>query len=186
MIKDLLKKKNAPGKEGKGKNTPADPAPEKKLTKRGLAEQKRLAKKEKLKKRFYMALGGLVFLSFIIWFGMQPLKGSIQYGVCRTFLEMQLKYPHTIKMTFVEIFDKSLRMYYTYNDAFGSIRSEMMECDFRPFNLLNLETVKRDREPVDRNLVTEFNKTIPAVVAADPNLIVPAPPKGTLMELKRD
>ena len=154
---------------------------------RKAAKEKEIADQLKKRKRLYYYIGGgVAFLIFLIWLGFQPTKGPIQYGICRTFLELELKFPQTIKMTYVEVFDKSLRMYYTYNDAFGSVKSEMLECDFRPFSLMNIESVKKNRKPVAQEKVDYFNRMVPIVAGAKHNLIIPALPKDDLMSLRRE
>jgi hypothetical protein len=106
---------------------------------RDAEKNKEVDEKRRKKRRLILGVGGSVaFVLLLLWYGTMPLKGPIQYGICRTILELDLKFPQTIKMTYVETFDKSLRMYYTYTDAFGSIRSEMLECDFRPFYMMFL------------------------------------------------
>jgi hypothetical protein len=148
-------------------------------------KKKKLTPKQVRNRRIAWGVGGF-FFAVIMWLGFQPIKGTIQFGVCRTFLELNTRYPQTIIYTSVEVFDQSLRMYYTYIDTFGSHRSEMMECDYRPFNMLNLEDVKRNRVSVDRRLVVTYNRTVPSVVHYRPNLVLPAYPGESLVGLKRD
>jgi hypothetical protein len=147
--------------------------------------KKRLTPKQKQRRRIAGGIGGFLFL-LLMWYGFQPVKGTIQFGVCRTFLELNTRYPQTLYFTSVEVFDKSLRMYYTYIDTFGSHRSEMMECDYRPFNMLNLEDVKRNRVSMDRRLIVAYNRTVPWVVHYRPNLALPGNPGNSLVGLKRD
>jgi hypothetical protein len=62
----------------------------------------------------------------------------------------------------------------------------MMECDYRPFNMLNLEDVKRNRVSMDRRLIVAYNRTVPWVVHYRPNLALPGNPGNSLVGLKRD
>jgi hypothetical protein len=148
-------------------------------------KKKVVTPQQKKRRRIGWGVFGLCFVWFM-WWGFQSPKGTIQFGVCRTFLELNVRYPQTIYFSSVEVFDKSLRMYYTYIDPYGSHRSEMMECDYRPFNMLNLEDVKRDRVSVDHRTVVAFNRTVPAIVHYRPNLVLPFDPGDDLVLMKRD
>lgn len=189
-MKDPPKRKPLP----KPKKKPARPAAESRpLTPREARERELQEKRKKLKKRLRIGAGVAAALLLLVWLGIQPIKGPLQFGVCRAFLERELKFPQTLKMTQVEVFDKSLRMYYTYVDEFGSVKSEMLECDFRPFNsLAEISAIKRKKgrnvEAIDPARVAAFNKTVPAILAAKPDLVIPAQPrkKDEMKALKRD
>lgn len=188
-MKDPPKRKPLP----KPKKRAAPPPEDRVLTARDYRERELEEKRKKMKKRLRIGAGVAVAVLLLVVLGMQPIKGPLQFGVCRAFLERELKFPQTLKMTQVEVFDKSLRMYYTYVDEFGSVKSEMLECDFRPFNsLAEVSAIKRKKgrnvEIIDPARVAAFNKTVPAIIAAKPNLIIPAQPrkKDEMKALKRE
>ena len=73
---------------------------------------KRLTREERLKKRKNtrnMVLGGIFFVFLLIWWGTMPIKGGIDFGICRTFAELREEYPSTMKIRAVETFDQALR-----------------------------------------------------------------------------
>jgi len=72
-----------------------------------------------------------------------PAKGTILYGLCGTFLEQQVAFPHTLEHTSVEQYPKAIRIYFTHIDGFGEYQFEMTECTFRqdPENGVQLERV---------------------------------------------
>lgn len=144
--------------------------------------------RKKIKKSYIF--GGLVLVIGIgVWYGLQPLKGTMYLGICRTFAEMQLAYPQTFKITGIENFDRSQRIYYTAMGPFGEYRSDMIDCRFTVNPTTGstlLEDVQINRVSVAPQKVRDFNKTLPAVVAGKPNLVIPFPPKDTLVDLKRE
>ena len=129
-------------------------------------------------------MGVAVLLGVFIWYGMQPIKGTIHVGICRTFIEMTLEYPRTMKLTALDYFEATLRIYYTYADPFGQARSDVAECTFNPDTTLKAVRIHRADVPQDK--VQAFNATIPFIVSANPDLIVPPPPSENLSDLKRD
>jgi hypothetical protein len=133
------------------------------------------AKMVKLKKRMKIAGGVLVFLSLIVWWGLQPLKGKIEYGVCRTYAEMNIQYPDTMQISEVKEFDRATRVYYTHIDAFGQSRKELIECAFRRDVNGNLyaEKIEINRLPEPDDKVEKFNATINTIIAFEPDLIIP-------------
>ena len=71
-----------------------------------------------------------IFIVVLIVNSCTPAKGNILYGLCGTFLEQQVQFPHTLKHTSVEQYPKAVRIYFTYIDSFGQYQFEMMECTF--------------------------------------------------------
>ena len=140
-------------------------------------EKKILTPKEKKKRTILYSLGVFLALAgYVVCWGTQPVQGTIHIGICRTFAELQLRYPNTMLMTGTEQFGRAFRIYYIYTGAFGETRSDMMECKFMTdakTGALILENVELNRLPVDKQKVAAFNKTIPAVIAAKPDLVLP-------------
>jgi hypothetical protein len=147
-----------------------------------------LAKKRKSRKKTLKWSGGIfvALVLVLIWYGFRPLTGTINVGVCRTFVQLQVPYPQSVKLSSTEQIDRIMRMYYTYTGTFGETRSDMIECKFMttPQGQLALESVMINRDPVDQEKIDRFNMTIPIIIANKPSLIVPAPPKDDLVTLK--
>ena len=152
-------------------------------------KSKKKSGKKISKKRIalYISLG---LVAFIVWFGFQPLRGTIHVGICRTFIEFQLTFPSSLRLTEVENFDRSLRLWYSYPGSFGEIRSSMIECKFHPDvpgQVPQLEMAAINRQPLDQTVVENFNKTIPWVVAAEPSTLLPRPLEKALnIEIERE
>lgn len=151
---------------------------------------KRLTREERLKKRKNtrnMVLGGIFFVFLLIWWGTMPIKGGIDFGICRTFAELREEYPSTMKIRAVETFDQALRIFYTVKDPYGNERSRMIECVVLPHpqTIYAMQSVSIDREEVeDLAFIERFNKSIPGIIDADPDLVIPGGYGEDLMSLK--
>lgn len=143
-------------------------------------------KKKKNNKKLWIA-GGLLLLVLLMMFACGPAKGTAMYGICRTFLELYLKYPTTLGISYVEQYDMAVRIGYTHTDAFGQYSLNMMECAFRqdPNMGLALDSVLYNRKPLDPAMVADFNATVPTVLAFPADLRLPPPLGTTLMDLKK-
>jgi hypothetical protein len=145
----------------------------------------------KRKPKTSIATGIVALLALLVWWGMQPITGSMYYGVCRVFTQSQLRYPDTMKVVAADVFAAEWRIYYTFRDAFGSERSEMMKCIFGPAQ--NEAGFKIDeavlsrgtkRTSISQDILEPFNQTIPAVIAAEPDLVLPWKAGDSLKELQ--
>ncbi len=129
----------------------------------------------------------VLVISFVAWNATRPIQGSVYFGICRTFLETQVRYPKTIDLTAVEWIENSLRVYFTHTDAYGEHRSEIFECRFnKKAQTLAIQEARRNRMLVAAEKVKAYNKTIPFVVAARPNLDIPPRQGEDLMDLQRN
>ncbi len=118
-------------------------------------------RKKKKKTKLYMVLGGFAVVSLVVWAMLQPAQGTIHTGLCRTFVELRLRYPETMETISVEQFGGAYRVFYIYKGAFGEVRSEMIQCRFKPGqnNALILDAVEINRVPVERKEIDIFNAT---------------------------
>ena len=126
-------------------------------------------------------VGGFLFL-LLLWWGFQPIHGGQAVGICRTLAELQLRYPSSLSLTAVDGFHANLRLYFTHIDDFGEIRSEIFECQFNGDQTLSGALL--NHEPLDKAKVDAFNRTVPGVVAARPNTVIPGTPSDNIMYLK--
>lgn len=139
---------------------------------------------EKQKKQILYGAGGLAILLLIIAvFSCQPSKGSMAYGICSTFLELNTPYPHTIHHTDLEGSRTAVRIYFTSTDPFGEYKQEMIECTFGPDEAMGMKLtqVMRNRRPVDPAIVNEFNLSLPTIIASDPYRVMPPEWKNPLL-----
>lgn len=135
-----------------------------------------------------IVLGVVAFLSLIIFYGLQPLVGTPRYGACRTFIELQLPYPGTLQINYVDESATAVRVYYAYIDAFGSSKMNMIECEFRndPRHGLVFSNVMVNRQPVAREQIDSFNATMSYVLQNPPDLRLPKFRSDSLRDLKID
>jgi hypothetical protein len=162
MAKNKNKNKNKKGEEGKPK-----------------------------KKGWKLKVFGVVafLVGLFVWYGFQPLQGTIHVGICRTFAELQLEYPPTMKVIQADAFDRSQRVYYTYLNEYGQQRSDVIDCRFaREFTVpdYTIERITVNRVPVAAEKVKKFNQSLPAIIAGHPDLVIPFPADNDLKKLKTD
>jgi len=62
----------------------------------------------------------------------KPFQGSMLFGICKVFLEQQVQFPHTLRLSVAQEFQQSARIWYSHVDAFGAYRLEPMECFYIP------------------------------------------------------
>jgi len=151
--------------------------------------QKKKPLKERLRKWRNAIIGVFLFLSFLIWFGIQPIKGTIHVGICRVFIELTLKYPPSFRFVQYDLFQNAHRIYYTFTGPFGETQSNLAECTFSQDPQTGypvLEGVNINRKPVDQAQIDSFNKTLPLIMGFEIDRIIPRPYTGDLMDLKRD
>ncbi len=139
---------------------------------------------KRLKKNLAVAGGILAFIVLFIIYAIQPAKGTIAFGLCSTFLELNTPYPHTLSYTGVIETRTATRIYYRQIDPFGQFREEMMECTYGPDEKMGMRLVKvtRNRQPMDKALIEKFNLTLPLIGASDPYLVLPPLWKNQLLE----
>lgn len=149
----------------------------------------------------YGFIGFVFLLIVILLFSCGPRKGTMQYGICKSFLELVLPYPHTIKSNIVEQYSSAVRIYFTHTDAFGEYRLNMIECAFANdeftgqgfvkdiifdnfLDIAEIEPIKGNRYKVKQEILDEFNVSIPAIAASEPDLTLPPRMPDTLRGLK--
>lgn len=162
--------------------TEDDPAADQ--DKQDLAAQKKL-KRKKLIKRSAWGGGALFFAYAIYWLFFIPFKGGMTYGICKTFLELNLPFPSTMGIARVEDFGMSVRIWYTHIDAFGEYRMEPIQCFFRqdPERGPVIDKITIRRREIEKSIVETFNSVLPAIAANPPDLTIPAPPPDNLRDL---
>jgi hypothetical protein len=143
-------------------------------------DQPNSAKKKKRKgkksNKRYIALGALGFISAVAWWGTRPFSGTIEYGICKTFIELRLNYPQTLMTSQIEDFNNALRLHYTYIDPYGQYRMDFAQCTFRTnptSGQLYLAEVKINRVKLDDKIVNAFNQTMPVFDMYQPDLVLP-------------
>lgn len=151
------------------------------------------AQKDRRKKRVkhmgYATVGLIAFYFFAQWL-VTPFQGGLPYGVCKTFLELQVRYPHTLQLSTVDESLKdgmAVRIHYAHIDSFGEYRLDQMDCTFQPDETMGakLESVFINRlHEVDPEKVAAFNAAIPGLVANPPNLDLPTEIPDTIEHMQ--
>ncbi len=138
--------------------------------------------KDALMKRRRAFKTGLWFLGFLlfawfVYFLFKPFTAGQTFGVCRVFLELNVQYPDTLKLSTVEEISDYIRIWYTNVDAFGSYRMENIKCTFVADDVIGfrLKEVSINRVEVDPEKVKAFNKILPVVLNSDVDLTYPRP-----------
>lgn len=99
--------------------------PEQTLAEKIRAEKK--VRQKKLVKRSIIACIVFIF-GYGIWILFKPFKASAEYGMCRTYIELSIPYPHTLYVNKITEIGGGLKIWYTHTDAFGEFRMEPMQC----------------------------------------------------------
>jgi hypothetical protein len=123
----------------------------------------------------------------IVYWGTQPLTGSINFGICKIFVEQNVRYPHEIR--YISLIEQpgQARIEYVVLNEFGSYESKTITCRFRPDERtgIALSDVVINRETIPREKIEMFNHGIPAILANPPSLVSPGVLGDDLMRLWR-
>ncbi len=145
--------------------TTAQPAAGKK-TKADMAAMGVRVEAKKSKTKLYIGGGvGFLFILILIW-GLQPNKGSPNFGLCKTYVELSVPYPETLR--FLDLFERKLfvRMQYSYVDSYGQTIFFPIVCQFardeNGVKYLESVNVNRDKShPLEeQERIDNFNKTM--------------------------
>lgn len=140
-------------------------------------------KKKNTKQLVWGGVGVVCLILIMTFYALQPNKGSMAFGICSTFLELNIFYPHTLNITDIEGSRTAVRIYFTNVDPFGEFQQEMIECTFGPDEVMGMKLtqVSRNRRRVDPSVVNKFNLTLPTIMSSEPNLILPPDWKNPLI-----
>lgn len=137
-------------------------------------------KKFSWKKGVAIFFGILILLFLILWYF--PYYGTMKYGICRTYVELNEPYPQSIQ--FVDAVEdpyaNSVTIAYKKVDPFGLEAMNDILCTFdtQEDGTLLLKKVdingrKRLYPQEDPERIKKFNETLPAINAYPPSLIMP-------------
>ncbi len=124
--------------------------------------------------RLAVAGGGLLLVA-LIYYGIQPIKGSVNFGICRTYVEQNATYPTEIK--YISLLERGgeVRIEYLLVNEFGQYESKTINCQFRsdPQTGIALADViiNRQKEPPAR--IDRFNLGMPALLEYPMDLVSP-------------
>ena len=127
------------------------------------------------------ALGGVIFIVALTVWSMMPRKGSVYYGACKTYVELHMHYPYTMKVLNVIERGPTVRMHYNQIDAYGQFTFNEVVCKFKRNDNGNivLDSVNLNRGteyPLEKaDEIEEFNDVISIVLKKPPDLTLPPP-----------
>lgn len=126
-------------------------------------------------------VGGSIFGFFLIIYLLYNPQAPIQYGICKTYLELNEAYPQKMKYLSMDDFGKTIRITYTRVDPFGSVSVNIAECSFKVENgalTPYLETVDingkhKTYQAEQAPRIAVFNKTVPSLLETPMDLTIP-------------
>jgi hypothetical protein len=148
--------------------------------------KKRVQRKKQFKRSI---LGiGLLLIAGVIYLGLKPYQGTVAFGICKVFLEGTVTYPEQLRLSTVEEFESSVRIWYTQIDSFGEYRMEPIQCYYKqdPERGTMLDRVLINRREVDPKKVERFNNALPAIAKYPVDLTIPLPLPDNLKDLQED
>lgn len=152
-------------------------------------KEKRTQKKKKQLKQFSLFMFFGLF-SYLLYYLFAPFQGGITYGICKTYLELNLPYPDTLLLSEVVITrNGSVRLWFTHIDAFGSYRLDSFQCTFAVDEQTKnsyLAEVKMGKLNIDPNEVERFNVALPYLVKNPPDLTLPTAIPDSLESIEFD
>jgi len=154
-----------------------------------LANSKLAAVQKAKRKKMFKIGGAFLGIAFLYWaysYLFAPYKAGMTFGICKTYLELNVSFPQELQISTVEDFGQYIRIWYTQLDAFGQYRMENIQCHFRADESTGaaLEKILINRREVDPAKVESFNKIIPVILQSDIDLTIPYPLPDSLQNLK--
>ena len=152
---------------------------------KGTVGKRKKARKEAIMKYSAYGAGAILFLMLVSWL-FTTQKGGINFGVCKTFLETIVQYPPEMRLTNSRTIGRTIRISYVEHDSYGHKHLKSLDCKFErnPQKGLYIKDAAINRRAIDPEIVQRFNKTIPVVIASEPDLTLPYKLGGTLKALK--
>ena len=147
--------------------------------------EKDLAKRKKIFKFGLMGIGATLFIWLLFWL-FKPYQGPLTFGVCKVFLEQNVQYPQTLRLSQVEEINDFIRIWYAQTDGFGEYRMDNIRCTFEADDQIGfrLKKVSFNRRDVDPDKVDAFNRSLPVVFAYPPDLTYPRRIPDSLKDLQ--
>ncbi len=134
-------------------------------------------RKKPIKRYIFSGIG--IFFLLLIGLMFVPPYGTIRYGLCKTFVELNDPYPQFLEWVTAQESGMAVIIDYNRTDAFGQRSLNQIRCFFKedPKKGLLLERVNINGDnqlPQEaREYIDRFNIGIPALLKNKPSLIMP-------------
>ncbi len=138
--------------------------------------------KKKWTKGQKIGLGVGIFIAFIVFLFTFPNYGTIKYGICKTFIELQEPYPQSIQIinAYEEIdYNDSVTISYKKIDPFGLEALNDIQCFFETNNQhvilkrVDINGKKKIYPQESEEIIRRFNLGLQAIINHPPNLVMP-------------
>ncbi|MDH5723377.1 MAG: hypothetical protein OEY94_08670 [Alphaproteobacteria bacterium] len=155
-----------------------------------IKEEKKLRKKKKVKRM--LLIGFFLLFAYLLYFLFKPFEESINYGICKTFLELQVFYPHTIYISEVQrLRSGTMRIWFSRIDPFGEYRMTPFECTFSPqpnpaTGMPVITKMRMGKIEISPEIVKQYNHAIPWIVQNPPSLVLPGKLPDDIKLLQED
>lgn len=142
-------------------------------------DQNYVRPKRKRSKKFYtfLIIGGLVIALIIL--SLIPPYGTMKYGLCKTFVELNDPYPKFLEWVGASESDTGAIIDYNRIDAFGQRTLNQIRCKFDTNAAGQLKLIKvningKNEYPQETQpYLDRFNTGIPALYNDQPSLVMP-------------
>ncbi len=142
--------------------------------------------------KVWLAIAGVIGIILIIAVGIyelnKPPLGTWRIGICRTFAELYVRYPYTVRIEEAVEEPYFAELSLNYLNAHGSRPTQIFRCDFEQAadGTIRIKEMRIDREKLAQDVVDRFNISLPYLIE-DPalNRKLPDPFDGTFEGLKK-
>lgn len=152
-------------------------------------------KKKMSRKKKAFLWGGAILLVLIV-LGLIPYSGTINYGICKVFVERIQPYPQSVKYIKVEEQGSEetgflVTMYYKRTDAFGDESMNSIVCkikrseDGKPYlDAVDMNGKNRKYPQEFPEYIRKFNIGMEAILQNPPDLTLPYVPSEEIKDYK--
>lgn len=125
---------------------------------------------------YIVAIIGIISVGAFGYYDMtKPAKGTPLFGVCRTFIETHIQYPHTLNITQVVQGRDYVEIYASFINAHGMRPTSVYRCNFELTNQgILLDEIIIDFEKINDEITRRFNQNVPFLLKSkDVDLTLP-------------
>jgi hypothetical protein len=122
-----------------------------------------------LKNKAFLALAVVVLVIaggiYYLYEKNKPEYGTWRFGVCKTFIETQLRFPDTLWITAVIEDPYYAEIYASYVNAHGMRPTRVYKCNYKLVgDRMTIDYINIDNERIDDKIVKEFNMLVPMLI----------------------